>query len=139
MKRYSVLFSSHSFVNMQIFFFLRIMLNNTKSKTQRVFLPKVKESQKWRSPWITLRTIIYTLNPVFMDPTKNVRFMLLRIPRIRNELNLKVQSHYLKTASLADFNTNSHKCFLCFPKKSSFQTKGGNRNTYQQNQHERVD
>lgn len=119
MKRYSVLFSSHSFVNMQIFFFLRIMLKNTNSKTQRVFLPKVKESQKWRSPWITLRTIIYTLNPVSMDPTKNIRFMLLRIPRIRNELNLKVQSHYLKTASLANFNTQTHiSAFFASQKKA---------------------
>jgi len=66
--------------------------------------------------------------------------MLLRIPRIRNELNLKVQSHYLKTASLANFNTQTHiSAFFASQKKSSFQTKGGNRNTYQQNQHERVD
>lgn len=45
--------------------------------------------------------------------------MLLRIPRIRNELNLKVQSHYLKTASLADFNTQTHiSAFFASQKKT---------------------
>lgn len=53
-------------------------------------------------------------------------------PTSKNELNLKAPRHYLKTASLANFNTQTHISALFASQKSSSQKKGGNRNAYQQ-------